>query len=204
MIYPHTSWRPNYITCAEMTAGGEDWFPKIWAAVKVNPQAKIFARDDAWWWTSEMEQYDVTRYNACTHHDIVDTGNHIYFDQVPEEWHFPQICKFGGSVPMTIQLAVQERWYREEDDPDKGPTGKFDEIYLLGCDLGHQPGKENHFHSEYAGHRPINLKTAKWRNMANTMGHELALKSSPIPIYNATPGGSLEVYPRVEFNSVIA
>ena len=198
LIYPYTDWRPTHITFAEMTAGGNDWFPKIWAAVKANPQAKKYARDDAWWWTKEMEggwmgeddifiPYDITRYSACTHHDIIDHEGHIYYDSVPAKWHLPQICKFGGSVPMTVQLAVQEG---------------ADEIILLGCDLGHTAGTGNHFDSQYAGHRPITKAKAHWRNLANKMGHEFCKANSPVPIYNATLGGSLDVYERVEFRSL--
>ena len=200
LIYPYTTWRPTHITFAEMTAGGSDWFPKIWGAVRANPQAKKFARDDAWWWTDEMDghweihdnekvfiPYNICRYSACTHHDIFDHDGNVYYDRVPAKWHFPQICKFGGSVPMTIQLAVQE-----------GAT----EIFLLGCDLGHKAGSGNHFDSRYAGHRPITGVKARERNLANTMGHEFAKANSPVPIYNATLGGSLEVYERVDFRSL--
>ena len=187
LIYPYTTWRPTHITFAEMTAGGSDWFPKIWDAVKANPQAKKFARADAWWWTDEMDKHDITRYSACTHHDILDPDNNIYYDNVPAKWHLPQICKFGGSVPMTIQLAVQEG---------------ADEILLLGCDLGHKAGTGNHFDSNYAGHRPIDDAKAHWRNLANRMGHEFCKANSPVPIYNATLGGSLEVYERVEFRGL--
>jgi hypothetical protein len=187
LIYPHTTWRPTHLTLAEMTAGGSDWFPKIWGAAKENPQAKKFARDDAWWWTDEMEQYDITRFNACTHHDIFDKYDNIYFDKVPVKWHFPQICKFGGSVPMTIQLAVKEG---------------AEEIFLLGCDLGQKAGKGNHFDPEYASHRSITEEVAYRRNLENRMGHEYALRASPVPIYNATLGGELEVYERVDFRSL--
>ena len=190
MIYPHTTWRPTHVTFAEMTAGGPDWFPKIWAAVKANQQAKRFARDDAWWWTDEMEAIrpKVIRFNACTHHDILDERPiEERYKKIPTEFHFPQICKFGGSVPMTIQLAIQEG---------------FDEVYLLGCDLGHKAGTSNHFHPDYALTRGITAEKAIKRNEANTMGHQFIYNNSPIPIYNATIGGELEVYPRVDFDSL--
>ena len=187
LLYPYTKWRPTHIVFAEMTAGGDDWWPLIWAAAKANPQAKKYARDDAWWWTDEMEQFGINRFNACTHHDIFDNKGNIYFDKVPEKWHFPQICKFGGSIPMTIQLAVKE-----------GAT----EIFLLGCDLGQTAGRGNHFDPDYASIRPISADLAKRRNLENRMGHEYALRASPIPIYNASMGGELEVYERVDFRSL--
>ena len=190
MIYPQTSWRPTHVTFAEMTAGGEYWFPKIWEAVRQNPQAKKFARDDAWWWTDEMERHDVTRFNACTHHDILDEGPpENRYDKVPDVWHFPQVCKFGGSVPMTIQLAVLE--------------DIFDEIFLIGCDLGYKTGKDNHFHPDYApGKRGIVEGKAIKRNEVTAMAHEYALRNSPIPIYNATLGGELETYPRINYDTL--
>ncbi len=174
LIYPETSWRPTHILFAEMTAGGSYWFPKIWESVRENSQAKKYARDDAWWWTEEMEQYEINRYNACTHHDILPQHVGREMEKAPEEWHFPQICKFGGSVPMTIQLAVQ---------------AGYDKMYLLGCDLGHKEGQDNHFHPEYAEDRSITAETAVKRNMQNGMAHQLAFENSPIPIYNATIGG---------------
>jgi len=189
LIYPRTSWRPTHITFAEMTAGGSDWFPKIWESVKMNPQAKKYARDDAWWYTEEMDGYDITRFNACTHHDI----NPVKKTTGPDRWHPPQICKFGGSIPMTIQLAVNEGF---------GP------IYLIGCDLGHKAGSDNHFDKSYGASSGaidklnIDEATALKRRTANRMGHELAFASSPVPIYNATVGGKLEVYPRVNFRGL--
>jgi hypothetical protein len=186
MIYPYTTWRPTRVTFAEMTAGTPDWFPRIWEAVRQNPQAKKYARDDAWWWTPEMDRYDITRFNACTHHDILDEGpEDLRYSKVPWAFHFPQICKFGGSVPMTIQLAIQEG---------------FEEIILLGCDLGHRAGTDNHFHPDYAVNRGITEAKALKRNEANLMGHQLCYAASPIPIYNATIGGELDVYPRVDFD----
>ena len=192
LIYPRTEWRPTHITFAEMTAGGAEWFPKIWESVKANPQAKRYARDDAWWWTDEMPD-DVVRFNACTHHDLRHELPGEEFDKVPDDWHFPQICKFGGSIPMTIQLAVQEG---------------FDPVYLIGCDLGHKAGSSNHFDSNYgassgaADNLNIDARTAWKRRTANAMAHALIARVSPVPIYNATVGGTLEAYPRVEFESL--
>jgi hypothetical protein len=187
-----------------MTAGGDYWYPRIWEAIHQNPLSEKYARDDAWWWNSEMEEWflekyknkrlvdgalsSITRYNACTHHDILDEEpGELRYTKVPECWHFPQVCKFGGSIPMTIQLAVQEG---------------FDEIYLIGCDLGHKEGTSNHFHEDYAVSRGITAEKAVKRNEANRMGHEYCLRNSPVPIYNATVGGELEVYPRVEYDSL--
>ena len=137
-----------------------------------------------------MEQHDVTRFNACTHHDILDEGPpENRYDKIPELWHFPQICKFGGSVPMTIQLAVVEG---------------FDEIYLIGCDLGYVANENNHFHVDYAPKQRALLAESKAikRNEVTKMAHEYVLRNIEIPIYNATIGGELEVYQRVNYEEL--
>jgi len=172
-----------------MTAGSPSWFPKIHTAIRANAGAIIYARDDAWWWEDWCGGYVKHRYNTCTHHDILDEGpEENRYDKAPDLWHFPQVCKFGGSVPMTIQLAVMHG---------------YAEIYLIGCDLGHKAGTSNHFDPDYHPvERGITAAKAIKRNEANRMGHEYALRSSPIPIYNATIGGELEVYPRVDYDTL--
>ena len=90
---------------------------------------------------------------------------------------------------MAIQLAIQ--------------IALYDEIYLIGCDLGHKEGASNHFIGRYAINRGVTRRQAVKRNMANAMGHQLAFENSPIPIYNATIGGHLEVYPRVNLEDIL-
>jgi hypothetical protein len=46
------------------------------------------------------------------------------------------------------------------------------------------------------------LRPARYANTDTLMGHIIAKRSSPVPIYNATKGGSLEVYERVSFDEV--
>lgn len=94
-----------------------------------------------------------------------------YFDSCngddPHDWHLPNLCGYGTVVNISVQIAVLEG---------------ADEIHLLGCDLG----LPNHFYGAEGTNKdslPISA-------------HEIAKRCSPIPIYNATIGGSLEVYPR--------
>lgn len=182
LIYDITKWRPTRVTFAEMTAGSPDWWPKIWASYDVNVDLEIqtFARDDAWWLKPELTE--LALFNACTHHDWRPGKR-------PEAWHLPQVCRYGGSVPMTIQLAVLHG---------------YSKIYLLGCDLGFKPGSDNHFDENYADTHQIAENTnginelRAWQlNGSRAAAHELAAKVSPVPIFNATIGGDLEAYPRV-------
>lgn len=72
----------------------------------------------------------------------------------------------------------------------------YDEIYLVGVDLFTK--KKDHFDESYPSY-------AVWeeRNKIENHIHEVAKKSSPIPIYNATIGGKLEVYPRVDIYEIL-
>jgi hypothetical protein len=58
-------------------------------------------------------------------------------------------------------------------------------IYLLGCDLG-----DEHFYDE------------KFDDQVAYKAHAIAAQSCPVPIFNATPGGRLDVYPRVKIEDL--
>jgi hypothetical protein len=88
---------------------------------------------------------------------------------IEHDWHLPQICAFGTVVTTAIQIAVLD-----------GAS----EIYLIGCDLN----MPQHFYDELGDDR----------NELALRAHMIAARCSPVPIYNATIGGNLEVYPRKE------
>jgi len=101
-----------------------------------------------------------------------------YFDtclgEEPHDWHLPRICGYGTVVNIAVQLAILEG---------------ADEVYLIGCDLG----LPNHFYG----------KEGTNKDSLPVSAHEIAKRCSSIPIYNATVGGSLEVYPRVSYLDVL-
>lgn len=101
--------------------------------------------------------------------EYVKTCHHFKrpVQKAPPAWHLPYLCDFGTVVTVAMQIAVL-----------KG----FEEICLVGCDLD-----GGHFTEDYAG----SIQTDLWRK-----AHEIAAKSCPIPIYNCTIGGALEVFPR--------
>ena len=81
-------------------------------------------------------------------------------------------------------------------------------LYLVGCDLGFVPEVEgepttNHFDPEYRTFDDFPLEE---RDATLISMHKIAKRSAGemgIFIYNATVGGSLEVYPRVDINEVL-
>jgi len=122
---------------------------------------------------------NVTWYPRCEHHYYM-APNHMG----SQGWHEP-VCTGYGGMSVMLQIAAK----------------LFDEIYLLGCDVGYGSDyTKNHFVDGYA-------KDLRDRSEQDNMNmkklHELALECSPVPIYNATIGGSLEVYPRVRLEEIL-
>ena len=122
----------------------------------------------------------------------VDVCRHKFlnFDdpEAPTEWHLPELCGFGSSLNVAMQIASQ----------------KYNPLYLVGCDLGYKDNEVNHFDKNYMGKRsPYRKRSAYYCNGNSLRAHECAAQSSPVPIYNATIGGELEVYPRVDLKEIL-
>lgn len=105
-------------------------------------------------------------------------------DTCPSQWHLPILCSFGSTVNIAIQIAV-----------NLGHSP----IYLIGCDLGYRDGLPAHFTDTYEKGLEGALRPARYANMNTFMAHVNAARSSPVPIFNATIGGELEVYERVNY-----
>lgn len=160
-----------------------DWRPKFYFCMDINPNdgrrwksiednltcEKVFLHD---LWKDRFSGNNIVFIPRCKkHHPFPVTSKNAL-----QEWHLPTICTAHGSMSPMMQLAVQMG---------------YEEIYLVGVDLFTQ--KKDHFDEDYPAY-------AKWeeRNKIENHIHEVAKKSSPVPIYNATIGGMLEVHPRVD------
>jgi hypothetical protein len=98
-----------------------------------------------------------------------------------QSWHLPDICTAIGGLSAMMQIAVMMG---------------YEEIVLLGCDLGYkEDGTANHFDPNYT-QDDRDRATLDNENMLYL--HEMAKLSSPIPIYNGTIGGQLEVHKRIK------
>ena len=131
---------------------------------------------------ADYKPFMVTWIGACTHY-----LDHYDQDTCPITWHLPNYCSFGSSVNVAIQIAVERGF---------GP------IYLVGCDLGYKDGEPSHYTPDYEKGYEKMLRPARYANMDTLMAHIIAKRSSPVPIYNATKGGVLEVYERVNFDGL--
>jgi hypothetical protein len=84
----------------------------------------------------------------------------------------------------------------------------YNPIYLLGCDLGFKPGHgATHFAPNY--YPPEQITTpegADERNRTLLLMHQLIKRECDergVEVLNATPGGALEVYPRVSLEEIL-
>jgi hypothetical protein len=108
-----------------------------------------------------------------------NTCRHFSRKRIPGGWHLPMLCDYGTVVSAAMQEAV-----------NRG----VDEIILLGCDL-----TGGHFTLDYG---PAAIQTETWK-----VTHEIAKRECDargVRVYNATYGGSLEIYPRVSLEAYLS
>lgn len=77
----------------------------------------------------------------------------------------------------------------------------FKDIYLLGCDCNQVPGKQVHF-KDY-GVPDASIDTARERNINGFEEVKRYCDTHEVKVYNATRGGMLEVFERVDLDAVI-
>lgn len=185
-------WRPtHYLKIDYNTQDRLSWVDEIQDAHSCG--AKLFLWDmfKAGWPKGHVNHDDmpfgvgdipgVTWIKKCKH-----TAYHWDNEKAVQSWHLPELCTaFGGISPM-IQLAT---------------LLGYDEVYLLGCDLGYtQDRTKNHAIAQYT----TDERDKSVMDNGNMLAaHKMAKRCSPIPVYNATIGGSLEVYPRVDIRKVL-
>jgi hypothetical protein len=107
-----------------------------------------------------------------------NTCRHFSRKRIPGGWHLPMLCDYGTVVTAAIQDAV---------------IRGFTEIILVGCDLTGE-----HFTPDYG---KAAIQTELWRTAHEIAGREA--EANGIKIYNATTGGSLEIYPRVNLEAYL-
>ena len=121
-------------------------------------------------WSLNEQMQNIKVWPQCPH---IDTSRETTY-----EWHFPTICKLGGSVATAIQLAVMEG---------------FNPIYLIGCDGNLKGNAYNHFTKDYVHIDAMTVEMAKWANETHDLSHSIAereCKERGVEIFNATVGGS--------------
>lgn len=182
-IYEKTKWRPTHYVRAEEAGTGSD-------PSKYRKDIETHLSLGCEMWTNKFfvksmeEAKNYRKWNfihACSHYGI-----HFDSPNVPLLYHPPHLCTFGSSVNVAIQIALDKL--------------HADTVYLVGCDLGY--GKSNnHFDGNYTDGVGA-LRDARHTELDILSAHMVAARSYPGRIFNATVGGSLEVYERVNFNDL--
>lgn len=129
-------------------------------------------------WANECFGREFNTIRTCTH-------NLKHFDnpEAPHLLHLPLLCGFGSSVNVAVQIAML-----------KG----FSPLYLIGCDLGYADGRPSHFDPHYENGQE---QPARYANMDTLAAHMIAARSG-YPIFNATAGGYLDAFQRVDYESL--
>lgn len=188
LIYDKTDWRPTHYVRAEGFEYLDSPDPGLWlddVLQHINmPDVRVFGNV---YFSKWLERYgydgssiEVPRF--CTHYQ-----RHFDSEYCPHMWHLPIVCTYGSVVTVAIQLAV---------------SLGYSPIYLLGCDLGYKDNRPSHFTDEYE-HDYSLLRPARYANLDTLQGHVISARSSPVPIYNCTVGGELEVYERKRLEDVL-
>jgi hypothetical protein len=102
-----------------------------------------------------------------------------------------KVTKWGTTIMATLQIAVYMG---------------FNPIYLVGCDLGFVDQNDlkddkNHFSSDYF----VPNKKASMYNHNMLEAHKFMKRifdERGIKVYNATIGGQLEIYERVDYENI--
>jgi hypothetical protein len=191
--YPNTSWRPTKYFKSDHNPHLKDVYNSenlfhveqgydcyFWEKFRTGyPKEHPLSE----WMPEGIGEHDnVTWFPRCEHHYY----HHDNFHKKAESWHLPAVCTAFSGISAAMQFAILE-----------GAT----EIYLVGCDLGYgRPKGHDHFDEGYSKN-PKQL--SEWDTNEVMEAHRVARMSSPVPIYNATVGGELEIYERVRLEDVV-
>lgn len=180
-IYDRTYWRPTHYVRAEQASTGHD--PQIYSddiTLHSRICQEVWANEFFIGHLSDVRNSGKYRQiRGCSHYNA-------HFDDMecPAAYHLPRLCTFGSSVHVAIQIALG--------------IMNIDIVYLVGCDLGYQSGKQNHFDPEYTV-GVGELRSARYTQLDLLAAHMLAAREFKGRIFNATIGGDLEVYDRVDY-----
>ncbi len=203
MLYESTKWRPSFFVCTTTNVELDDWRADIMKTIDAGTPTFIWDELSKWFDKGKTNIYAL----KCTHgEELTDNPEYSWWSDDPSK----TVCKYGTSMLVALQLAFYMG---------------FKEVYLLGCDLGFQSEKgiwaskwgkslrkrgigpkllpdANHFNAKYG---TPGFKASELND--NMLGaHKLVLRAAErhgVKVCNATIGGELELYPRVNLNQLI-
>lgn len=186
LIYGTTNWRPTHYVRAEDRAFVADGDHSGWIT---SVQTHLYMGIPCYM----SGFYKDTAKGYSNYHELKHCHEQVYdYDDpdAPDEWHLPMICQFGGSLIVAMQLAIKEG---------------YDELILIGCDLGYKNNKPSHFDPRYEHGKE---GTAFYANRNNLWAHLCGInyhgrRGIPYNVINATIGGDLHLYPRQPLEELV-
>lgn len=184
LIYDQTKWRPTYWTIMDFSNSlffEEDIKLHSLLGYECHIRSDILAKYFEWCIKNRdmpiMDNLHVLE--RCTHIDVNRYTS--------EGWHEP-LCQMGGSVPASIQMAV-----------DKG----YNPIYLIGMDGDRKGNAENNFINGYIDKDAVTVQKAMIANDTQKLSLSIAKRECSergVQLIDATVGGSAyKVLPEVDF-----
>jgi hypothetical protein len=179
LAYEKTKWRPTYYGIQD-----DQVFAKLEGVLKERTNDLIFVGDNIDKHYSVPKEWVRFPLNtAYMQYDLRYTGK--YFTEFSDDCY--AVVYDGYTITYSlIQIAVYFG---------------FKEIYLLGADCNYEEGKRQHF-IEHGVVDPT-FNTAHERMMVGYKKAKEYTDKHDIKIYNATRGGMLEIFPRVDLDEVL-
>lgn len=213
LLFDRISWRPEFYTCVDVRVI-RDRASDIAAMLDENPEMTAF-------FPSQITLHDGSGKSFDTSTIIPPGANRYYFSEVENGMSNPPHSMFSLDAsdhviqPYTVAITMLQL----------AAYLGFNPIYLIGCDTSYtipssvkQAGRKignagllltstsdddpNHFDPRYFG------KDREWHNpqVEKMIDHhqwaKIALDRRGVKVFNATVGGKLEVYPRVDFDEL--
>jgi hypothetical protein len=190
LVYGDTDWRPDVYVCSDYHYNPRVYTDvakhvlygyDLWSRESILLQAARHAGVDSWCVWKHAR-------------GIINCGHDLVDNHPATAWHLPHVCMYGGSMHAAIQIAITHYG--------------MDELVLLGCDLDYIPfppgtPDPNHFHREYQNGfnkdrvcETNDVQRAMWE-IVNSETKERGVR-----VLNATPGGALDIFPRVSLDTM--
>jgi len=175
-IYPRTTWRPTY-----------------YFNIGIAPDE----REDAYMRAMESIDLGIPSF-VRSFSTLLDRPNVIRFNR--ESKIYPDFSKWSLDCSEIIYHWRTSIYGLMQLVMYMG----FNKVYLLGCDIEYTPNGENHFYDEPDVDWTQNR--CDYENSCHIEAHrkiKFACDAQGVEVYNATIGGELEVYERVNLYDIL-
>ena len=185
LMYDKVKWRPDVWVLADRGSRDEEFVEDIKNNMCTYGYPSYIRVDIG---RTELYELEKPLYDYPNYHPFCECPHNFRQNTHPLHWHLPHPCKYGGSLYVAVQIAVMKY------DPS--------EIFFVGCDLGYKGFTEsNHFADYYHTNATYTDKTARDVNKVLKDSHRIIDQECArrgISVYNATIGGELGEYPRID------